>query len=309
MEKKNKKFSLYKLFNPEGKDLELPKDYYKGPDNLKKCFKIYKNNITNIIGLNFLIIFGNFPLMFGIWALTGNLSLSTTAAASPLFAPLYGAMRISNSPVTSALFGIHGTQTVKYTPTTLTYVFLALTLLVLLTYGIVNTGVTYVLRSMVRHEPISLWSDFWGAIKRNLKQSLIMGALDAFIIGLLIYDIIFFAINASALMYVNMLILALYLIMRFYLYIMLITFDLSIWKLFKNALIFTLINFKRNMAGFFGILFAIALTWTLFVLFIPAGVALALAFLFSSCMFFGAYAAYPKIKEIMIDPQMQGQGE
>lgn len=309
MEKKKKKFSLYKVFNPDGKGLELPKDYYKGPDNLAKCFKIFKNNLSNIIGLNFLIIFGNFPLLFGIWGLTGNASLSTTAAASPLFAPLYGAMKINNSPVTSALFGIHGAQTVKYTPTTWTYVFLALSLLVLLTYGIVNTGVTYVLRSMVRNQPISLWSDFWGAIKRNLKQSLIMGALDAFIIGLLIYDIFFFALNASALMYVNMLILALYIIMRFYLYIMLITFDLSIWKLFKNALIFTLINFKRNIAAFFGILFAAALTWVIFVFFVPGGVALALAFLFSTCMFFGTYAAYPKIKEIMIDPQLQGQEE
>lgn len=304
MEKKNKRFSLYRLFNPEGKGLELPKDDLNGPDDIPKCFKLLGRNITNIICLNFLIIFGNFPLMFGILALTGNLSTPSTAASSSVFAPLFGAMKFESSPVTSALYGVHGLQSAIYTPTTLTYVFLWLTLLVFFTFGIVNTGVTYVLRSMVRREPISLWSDFWGAVKRNFKQGFIMGMIDAFIIGLLIYDIIFLGFNASAMMYVNLIVLALYIIMRFYMYILLITFDLSIWKIIKNSLIFTLLNFKRNIVALIGILLAAALTWTLFVLFVPAGVALAMAFLFSICMYFGAYAAYPKIKEIMIDPQM-----
>lgn len=304
MDKKKKRFSLYRLFNPEGKGLELPKDDMNGPDDLPKCFKIYGRNITNIICLNFLIIFGNFPLMFGLLALTGNLSTPSTAASSSVFAPLFGAMKFESSPVTSALFGVHGLQSAIYTPTTLTYVFLALSLLVLFTFGFVNTGVTYVLRSMVRREPISLWSDFWGAVKRNRKQALVMGMIDALIIGLLIYDIIFLGLNASAMMYVNLIILALYIIMRFYMYILLITFDLSVWKIIKNSLIFTLLNFKRNFVALLGILLAAALTWTLFVLFVPAGVALAMAFLFSTCMYFGAYAAYPKIKEIMIDPQM-----
>ena len=304
MDKKKKKFSLYKLFNPDGKGLELPADDLKGPDNLKKCLIIYKRNITSIICLNFLIIFGNFPLMFGLLALSGNLSIPTTAASSSLFAPLAGVMKFDSSPVTSALFGVHGMQSAIYTPTKWTYIFLGLSLLVLFTYGFVNTGVTYVLRSMVRREPVSLWSDFWRAIKRNVKQALIMGIIDVVIIGLLVYDIMFLALNASAMMYVNLIILALYLMMRFYMYILLITFDLSIWKIIKNSLIFTLLNFKRNIAAMFGILFAAALTWTLFVLFVPAGVALAMAFLFSTCMYFGAFAAYPKIKEIMIDPQM-----
>lgn len=303
MEKKNKKFSLYKLFNPEGKGLEALDDL-KGPDNLKKCFKLYGRNITTMICLNFLIIFGNFPLMLGLFALTGNLSIPTTAASSPLYAPLSGVMAFDSSPITAALHGVHGTQSAIYTPTTLTYVFLGLSLLVLFTYGFVNTGVTYILRAIVRREPFSVWSDFWRTIKRNVKQALIIGILDVMIIGLLIYDIFFFALNASAMMYVNMLILALYLMMRFYIYIMLITFDLSVWKIIKNSLIFTLLNFKRNFVALLGILFAAALTWTLFVLFVPAGVALALAFLFSTCMYFGAFAAYPKIKEIMIDPQL-----
>ncbi len=302
---KKKKHFLYNLFNPEGKGPDIPKDDLQGPDNLSKCFKLLGRNLTNLLTLNLFIIFGNFPLMFGLFALTGNLSTPSTAASSSLFAPLFGVMKFDGSPITSALFGVHGLQSAIYTPTLWTYVFMGLSLLVLFTYGYVNVGVTHVLRSMVRREPISLWADFTGVIKRNKKQGLIMGALDAIIIGLLIYDIIFFALNTSAMMYVNMLILALYMIMRFYIYILLITFDLSIWKIIKNSLIFTLLNFKRNIVALIGILLLAALTWTLFTLFIPVGVALGFTFLFSVSMYFGAYAAYPKIKEIMIDPQMK----
>lgn len=302
MEKK-KRFSLYRIFNPEGNGLGVDKDDLNGPDDLRKCFKLYGRNITNLLSLNLLIIFGNFPLVFGLFALTGNLSLHTTAASSSMFAPLMGAMRFESSPVTSALFGVHGLQSAVYTPTLWTYVFMALSLLVVFTFGFINTGVTHVLRSIVRRTPVSLWSDFWGAVKRNKKQALVMGIIDVAIIAILIYDIIFFAINSSAFMYVNMLIFALYTIMRFYIYILLITFDLSIWKIIKNSLIFTLLNFKRNIVAFIGIFLAAALTWTLFTLFVPIGVVLGISLLFSSCMYFGAFAAYPKIKEIMIDPQ------
>lgn len=301
MKKKEKKHLLYNLFNPQGKGLEVPKDDLEGPENISKCFKILGRNVTNLLTLNLFIIFGNFPLMFGLLALTGNLSSPTTAASSSLFAPLFGVMKFDTSPVTQALFGVHGIQSSIYTPTVWTYVFLALSLLVLFTNGFVSVGVNYVLRSMVRRDPVSLWSDFWGAIKRNKKQGLIMGALDVLIIGILFYDIYFFAINASAMMYVNLIILALYMIMRFYIYILLITFDLNIWKILKNSLIFTLLNFKRNITALIGILLAAALTWILFIYFIPAGVILGITFLFSVSMYFGAFAAYPKIKEIMID--------
>ncbi len=307
MKKKEKKHLLYNLFNPQGKGLEVPKDDLEGPENISKCFKILGRNVTNLLTLNLFIIFGNFPLMFGLLALTGNLSSPTTAASSSLFAPLFGVMKFDASPVTQALFGVHGIQSSIYTPTVWTYVFLALSLLVLFTNGFVSVGVNYVLRSMVRRDPVSLWSDFWGAIKRNKKQGLIMGALDVLIIGILFYDIYFFAINASAMMYVNLIILALYMIMRFYIYILLITFDLNIWKILKNSLIFTLLNFKRNITALIGILLAAALTWILFIYFIPAGVILGITFLFSVSMYFGAFAAYPKIKEIMIDPQINNK--
>ena len=65
---KKKKHLLYRLFNGDGngKDI-LPEP--EGPDNILKCFKIYKRNITRLLYVNLLIIFGNFPLLLGLYGI------------------------------------------------------------------------------------------------------------------------------------------------------------------------------------------------------------------------------------------------
>lgn len=302
--KKKKKFSLYRLFNPQGSGKGVEK-IPEGPDNISKCFKILGRNITNLFYLNLLLIFGNFPLMFGLFALSGNLNTPTSAASSALFAPLHGAMRFSgSSPVSSALYGLHGIQVSTSTPTIWTYIFFTLTLLVIFTFGFVNTGVSYLLRSIVRGDPIFFFQDFFGAIKKNIKQSLILGIIDVAIIGLCVYDIMFFYMNGSSLFYVNLLILCLYMMMRYYMYIILITFDLSIWKIIKNSLIFSMLGFKRNIMAFLGGLLMIGLEYLILSIFFPLGIIFPFVLFFSVPMFFGAFAAYPKIKQIMIDPQL-----
>ena len=106
---------------------------------------------------------------------------------------------------------------------------------------------------------------------------------------------------------VSIIVLCFYLMMRNYFYLLLITFDLSIWKIIKNSLIFTLLGFKRNIVAFIGMLLVVGLEILIFGIFIPLGIIFPFIFLFSLPMFFGVFAAYPKIKEIMIDPQMQDQ--
>ena len=102
--------------------------------------------------------------------------------------------------------------------------------------------------------------------------------------------------------YGNILLAFTYSIMRYYIYLMMVTFDLKIWKLFKNAFIFSILNFKRNILAFSGIALVILLNVYLFLILLPLGLMLPFFLTFSLCAFMGAYAAYPKIKEIMIDP-------
>jgi len=81
-----------------------------------------------------------------------------------------------------------------------------------------------------------------------------------------------------------------------------ITFDLSIFKLLKNALFFTILGIKRNIMALLGLVLLLALEYVFLIVFFPVAVILPFIFLFSVSGLMGAYAAYPKIKEIMIDP-------
>ena len=90
--------------------------------------------------------------------------------------------------------------------------------------------------------------------------------------------------------------------MRPYIYLMLVTFDLSILKMFKNALLFTVLGVKRNIMSLLGILLLVGIEFALLMLYFPLGVILPFVGLFSIGYMMQIYGAYPKIKEIMIDP-------
>jgi len=302
--KRPKKHLLYRIFNPEGSGKEA-KPIPDGPDGLKKCFMIYGRNITNMLYINIIKILGNFPLIFAVYALSGAVNRVTTGATSGVFAPLHGVMLHKQSPVLMALFGVHGGQGTQQVLTPLTYVFLGVSLLFIFTWGVINTGTTYLLRGMVRRDPIFFWSDFKGAIKRNFKQGFIIGIIDAVLMLLLIYDFYFFYINGSMMFYIMVIVFAFYMMARYYLYLLLITFDLSIWKIFKNAFIFAILGFRRNILAFLGLMLIIGAEYFLLGIFYPLGIVFPLIVMFSSIAYFGAYAAWPKIKEIMIDPYVE----
>ena len=92
--------------------------------------------------------------------------------------------------------------------------------------------------------------------------------------------------------------------MRCYIYIQMVTFDLSIRKILKNSLIFAFLGIKRMSLAFLGCILLLVVTFLLAI----SGVLLALALfiplalLFSNCAYMTTYAAYFKIKEVMIDP-------
>ena len=85
---------------------------------------------------------------------------------------------------------------------------------------------------------------------------------------------------------------------------MMVTFELSLFKIFKNAMIFAFLGAKRNIVAGLGI-FIVAFINFLFYLTpvtMALGIALPLVFTLGICTYIAAYAAWPKIKEIMIDP-------
>ncbi len=272
-------------------------------------FKLFARKFNTLITVNLMFVFGNFPIFFFLFALSGYVSDSSFAPYYQQYAPLLGASYFDPSPVMASLMGIFGVQISITIPTVVTNILYALTALLLVTFGPVNVGVTYLLRSMVREEGMFLWSDFWYAIKRNVKQEFVFGVLDLLIMGVLAFDFVWFYLNLASgstmiyvLFFLTFAMIIVYAMMRMYLYLMMITFDLSIPKLLKNALFFTILGIKRNIMALLWIVLLLAVEYLFLIVFFPIGVLLPLVFLFSAGSFGCTFAAYPKIKEIMIDP-------
>lgn len=297
----------FKLFNL-AKDGKGVKKEPEGPKNLQNFFKYFGSKFTRLVTVNMYFIFGNFPIFFLLLAMSGNLNRDSFAPAYKMFAPLYGVMTHGQSPVTAALFGIFGSQSEIGFNTVFTTIAFALSTLIIFTFGYVNTGTTYIIRNMIKGEPIFMWEDFWYAIKRNLKQGMILGILDAVLSFLCVYDIVFFYYNTgtsnsmNVMFYASLLIALIWFWMRFYIYNLMITFDLSIFKILKNALIFSLVGIKRNIMATLGIAAFLLVTYMLLYYVLPIGIIIPFVLLFADCAFIACYASFPKIKEIMIDP-------
>ncbi len=320
---KRKKFNLFNfLYERNAKKRE---DLVYDPNHKRDFlffFRMLFDHKSNLFYINLMTVFGNFPIFLILLVFSGNIHLRMSAPADPLFAPIYGAMYFSSgSPSTAALFGVYGSTAKIDVWTPLTYIVLIVGLLLLaFTFGPVNVGTSYTLRNIVKGEPVFLWTDFWYAIKRNLKQEFVFGALDLGFLMLSVYDVYFFYINYhtsssmsgmfSVFFCLGIFITITYLVMRFYIYLMMITFDLSIKKILKNAMIFTIIGFKRNIVALFGIAAAVFLNYVIATVYPPIGIILPFIITVSLCSFMAAYAAWPKIKEIMIDPYAdENQGE
>ncbi len=310
-----KKFNLFSSAYSDGKGVDKEEVQIAEHPTLLNFFKLLGRKLNQILSANILLVFGNFPIFFFLLAMSGYFSLHTTTPYYLVYAPLRGAMLFNQSPATSALWTIFQRQMEVPVQTTADYVLLALSALVVLTFGPVRVGVTYILRNTFRGEPVFLMHDFFYAIKRNLRQAIIYGIIDIAIVALIIFDIVFFNLNygvhfiLDTMFFMIWCLALLYFFMRPYIYLMLITFDLSIFKMFKNALYFTVLGVKRNFMVLLGTVVLLLLEYVLMYAYFPLAVIVPFVILPSLLVMMGIYAAYPKIKEIMIDPYYEEIGE
>lgn len=314
---KKKRFRLFD-FQRDGKGIS--KNDVNLEPGLKKFFISYKNSFNKLITVNIIMVLGNFPLFFLIATLAGRTKYDAFLPLSDLFQNLAGAFQTNQTltPFEMSIFALEGLQNQTLIPSVLTYVFYGISGLTLFTFGIVNAGTAYVIRNLVKGEPVFVWSDFKYAVKRNWKQALTFGIIDVLITAILSFNIYTTFLGDkdfifSFLFWSNVVIFILYFFLRYYVYVQMVTFKLSIFKIFKNSMIFTLLGFKRNIMALIGIILGVFLE-ILFLLgsggiLLPFAVAGPFVILFSTFSFMKVYASYYKIKDVMIDPYMKEHPE
>lgn len=303
-----KRPTLYDLFHKDpfsGKGVSK-KDTV--PRTFGNFFKLSWWHMGTIISVNLVFMLGNFPLLLGLLGASGILSDSLPTPASSVYANLFGTIREGADPFTAAIYGVHGMPAEFLVTSNATRVMFVLTFLVVFTWGFVNVGTTYILRNLVKGDAIFFIHDFFYAIKRNLRQGFIMGIIDIVLIFVIVYDLMLFYAQMmyywyAPFMFYFMLFLAIiYAVMRFYIYNLIITFDLKLTKIIKNAFIFSSLAWKRNGLALIGIALLGIIDWYLLKFLTPVGIILPIIFLYGYCAYIGSYAAWPKIKAIMVDP-------
>lgn len=296
---------LFNRYIKEGKGIKK-EDVLKG-FGFKKFFQLIGDKFWRLCTLNLLYFAVNLPV-FGLLAYLSTVGgIRYFAPANVLYQPLHGVMLHGSNPALEALRGVVGVQIESYYPGTVTKILLYIGCLTILTFGIGNAAMTYIQRNFVKDEHTDLGSDFFGCIRRNWKQSILLGIFDLLFAFVAAFDVISYAnSNGSFVMlllfYLTIFLTILYLFMRPYMYIMAVTFDIRFFKIIKNSYILAIAGMKRNLLCGLAAALILFLNFEIYM-FVPAlGTILLFLMSLSLAWFMQIYGAYPVVKKHMIDP-------
>ena len=119
--------------------------------------------------------------------------------------------------------------------------------------GIFAPGLSYLTRNFARERHVWIFSDFKDAVVDNFKKSVILFIADSLIVyvSYIVFTMYAQFLLISKLMYIPMgffaVCLLIYLMMHFYIYPIMVTFDLSMKDILKDSLILTVAHFPWNL--------------------------------------------------------------
>jgi uncharacterized membrane protein YesL len=178
--------------------------------------------------------------------------------------------------------------------------------------GPLVAGMTYVVRNFVTERHAFLFSDFLEQAKKNLAQSLAVSLLDT-VAGYLLflairvyltrmqYESLVFALPFA----LAMVLALIFLFMNYYVFLMIVTVDLPLTGILKNALLFCVLGIAKNLfITVWGGVLLFACLWyfplTLFFI-VPIG--------FTTFTMITCFNAYPIMDKYIVTPYYQRQKE
>ena len=309
-----KKFKL-PLISRELKEVDKNEDT---TPNIKYYFKSFGRRFSKMISINLMMLFTIIPIAIAIFAYF-QLMPRIFVFTDTVFPALNGINMISDSPAVDVLLNIMGTS-MEVTTVTVGIGFAVISICALflfITFGWQNLASTYLARELFRGRSLFVFSDYFYSIKKNFKQGFLMGVIDFIVSAILVFDFIYFYNQptdlVSNLMFWGICgVTVIYMWMRFYLYLLLITFDLPIKKIIKNSLIFTALGIKRNIVASLWIVLIGGLNIALGLALLPANFVVFLILPFFYLLGFAqytiVYAAYPTVNKYMIEPYYDEYG-
>lgn len=251
-------------------------------------FEVLGRKFWNIVKVNLLFGVFNIPALFILFIfavylqalLTQNMTLSPEEISSNLF------------------FGTIPLMTI-------------FVCLPLITVGPAQAGMTYILRNYSREEHAFIWWDFKEQARKNFKQSMIVSIINMVLTILVILDIYFYLsyqtdnlLMTAATAFIIMAFIV-FMMMSMYIYPMMVTFDLNIRQLYKNAFLFAIMKFFPNL-----LILIVVFLYLFFSFYYPlVGYFLFILFSMGFTSYITNFYVYSRLEKYMIKPTMENAGE
>jgi len=178
-------------------------------------------------------------------------------------------------------------------------------------------GLTMITRNFAREDHAFVLSDFIDAVKKNWKPFLINGVI-CYIFGSVIYVALryYLLMSGKGWMYVialsiSILVALLFLFSQYYIPVMIITFDLKLKQIYRNAIIFAFLGLWRNLMLTVIFVVLIFANYVAFFIQMPLLVMIAIVLIlliaFSFVSFLTNFTVYPLIEKMIIKPYYEKQ--
>lgn len=173
-----------------------------------------------------------------------------------------------------------------------------------------HTGVMVVTKRLANEEYAFIWSEYWQGVKDNWKQGLLNGILCYLAYVIFSFSLVYYfntmsdgALNFIPLAF-SILLLIVFVLAELYIPVLMVSVDLKFIPLVKNAIIFGIMNFFKNLLTLGMLLVVCAVLWCTQMtgLSLMIGLFFIISLFFSVTAYITTYMAYPMINDYIIKP-------
>ena len=303
-----KLFNFVSGYNKNGKGVTKKQVEFDKKLGFGFFFRLIKMRLGKFSATNLIFALCNIFIFVALFGRAGILDGYVPAASNPLYAHISAVAKNDMSPAISSLYTTYCGSADFRVVSEASQALMNTVYVLILTFGVSTIGMVYNMRNVCIGEHIDTWHDFFYTIKRNFKQVVVVGILDSLLIVVLVYNILAYRTAADfsfmylVFYYASIAFAAIYYMMRTYIYLQLVTCEMSIGKMIKNSFYLTALGFKRNIVALLGsILFLFAMIYA-YILLPQFTIVLICMFVFSFLTYLSVYCAYPVIKKYVIDP-------
>lgn len=183
----------------------------------------------------------------------------------------------------------------------------------IITIGPATAGFTKILKNYSQEKNAFLWEDFWESFRKNFKQSMIMGIIDIIATAGAGLGAYFYLnlIKESQFHYVSLALCiafaVTFVMMNYYIYLMIVSVELPLKTIIKNAFILTCVGLKKGLLSF-ALVTVITIAALLGAWFLPVAGILFPTVLLSFMGFIIVFNCYPVIEKHVINPFYEAKG-